>query len=225
MADYKEKIRKLLALAESPNENEAKAALLMARKLMAEHKLRLEDCKESEKLKVIKKNVGITCTKRQNSWIVELSVIIAKSYCCSAFRSRKHGKQTVEIGFIGFEDDFEICERIFKYAVDCVLSKCKTLKEEYSGIYTATYIHKICDAYGYGFSKGVAKMFQNQNSAHQEYGLVLVVPEEFQQQAEKIGPPKIFKQMEKPSIVEEQKQAQSGYIDGMKFNPGRLLEE
>ena len=39
MMDYKEKIRKLLALAESENENEAKAALLKARELMAEHKL------------------------------------------------------------------------------------------------------------------------------------------------------------------------------------------
>ena len=37
--DYRDKIRKLLALAESPNENEAKLALLKARQLMAEHKL------------------------------------------------------------------------------------------------------------------------------------------------------------------------------------------
>ena len=33
--DYKEKIRKLLALAESPVEAEARAALLKARQLMA----------------------------------------------------------------------------------------------------------------------------------------------------------------------------------------------
>lgn len=35
MADIKDKIAKLLALAESPNEAEAKAALLKARELMA----------------------------------------------------------------------------------------------------------------------------------------------------------------------------------------------
>ena len=35
--NIKDKIAKLLALAESPNENEAKAALLKARELMAEH--------------------------------------------------------------------------------------------------------------------------------------------------------------------------------------------
>ena len=37
--DIKGKIRHLLALAESPNENEARAALLKARELMARHKL------------------------------------------------------------------------------------------------------------------------------------------------------------------------------------------
>lgn len=35
MVDIKDKISKLLALADSPNENEARAALLKARELMA----------------------------------------------------------------------------------------------------------------------------------------------------------------------------------------------
>lgn len=41
--DYKDKIRKLLALAKSPEPEEAKLALLKARKLMAEHKLTARD--------------------------------------------------------------------------------------------------------------------------------------------------------------------------------------
>lgn len=41
--DYKDKIRKLLALAKSPEPEEAKLALLKARKLMAEHKLSERD--------------------------------------------------------------------------------------------------------------------------------------------------------------------------------------
>lgn len=41
--DYKDKIRKLLALAKSPEPEEAKLALLKARKLMAEHKLTERD--------------------------------------------------------------------------------------------------------------------------------------------------------------------------------------
>ena len=48
MYDYKDKIRKLLALAQSPVEAEAKAALLKARELMAKHKLRPEECQKAE---------------------------------------------------------------------------------------------------------------------------------------------------------------------------------
>ena len=47
--DYREKIKKLLALSESSNEHEAKSALLKAKKLMAEHKIAeidLEDIQE-----------------------------------------------------------------------------------------------------------------------------------------------------------------------------------
>ena len=44
--DYREKIRKLLALAESPNEHEAKAALIKAHQLMAEHGLNVRDLRE-----------------------------------------------------------------------------------------------------------------------------------------------------------------------------------
>lgn len=44
--DYKDKIRKLLALAKSPEPEEAKLALLKARKLMAEHKLSERDLEE-----------------------------------------------------------------------------------------------------------------------------------------------------------------------------------
>lgn len=55
MVDYKEKIRKLLTLAESPVEAEARAALLKARQLMAEHKLTERECREVEKQVVIVK--------------------------------------------------------------------------------------------------------------------------------------------------------------------------
>ena len=50
--DYKEKIKKLLALAESPVKAEAQAALLKARELMAKHKLSERDLKDVGKREV-----------------------------------------------------------------------------------------------------------------------------------------------------------------------------
>lgn len=55
MIDYKEKIRKLLALAESPVEAEARAALLKDRQLMAEHKLTEAFKKAGTVLRIMKR--------------------------------------------------------------------------------------------------------------------------------------------------------------------------
>ena len=64
--DYKDKIRKLLALAESPNEHEAKAALLKARQLMAEHKLSENDVK-CKTLEIVEKKIEDFLTKEEKA--------------------------------------------------------------------------------------------------------------------------------------------------------------
>lgn len=69
MSQIQERIAKLLALADSPNEHEAQAALLKARELMAEYKLRPEEIQATGKAKVIVKTVGITCTAMTDSWV------------------------------------------------------------------------------------------------------------------------------------------------------------
>lgn len=107
--DYKDKIRKLLALAKSPEPEEAKLALLKARKFMAEHKLSERDLEERNTT-VIKRAIGETFSKKANSWMDPLSIIIGENYCCSAFRCKISAKTTVwHVGFIGLEGDIEIC--------------------------------------------------------------------------------------------------------------------
>lgn len=113
MSKITEKIAKLLALAESPYEEEAKAALLQARRLMAEHKLMPEDIEPQENKKVIQECVGVTCTKLSSPWTVYLSTLIAAHYCCRPYRSHAHGSKVSEIGFIGMEDDFKLCKLAF----------------------------------------------------------------------------------------------------------------
>ena len=49
--DYREKIKKLLALSESSNEHEAKSALLKAKKLMAEHRQE-ESCSHKDRVRL-----------------------------------------------------------------------------------------------------------------------------------------------------------------------------
>ena len=178
MSKIQERVAKLLALADSPNEHEARAALLKARELMAEYKLQPEEVQTSEKAKVIVQTVGVTFTVMTDSWVSDLSAIIAGRYCCKAYRNRRYGGKKMEIGFAGMEDDYEVCRHIFLYAYDCIKSKCREIQAENRALgVSGGAIREMCNAYGQGFTDGLSSAFQKQQEEHQEWGLAMVVPQ------------------------------------------------
>jgi len=221
--DYKEKIRKLLALAESPNENEAKAALLKAKQLMAEHKISELDIKDVEKQEVKNILTDITCSKRRNPWVVELSAIIGENYCCKSYRNHRWGEQTQKIGFIGLEDDIEICIAIFKYAVECILAGDKRLKKELNDYgYTGDCVKTMRDSYGFGFVRGIRSVFYKQKQEHQEWGLVMVMPKEVEEASSHL----VKKSFESKAADNISASAYNlGRHDGRNFSPEKRLQE
>ena len=223
--NYKAKIKKLLALAESPVEAEAQAALLKARELMAKHKLSERDLKEADEQEVKDVELEITCSKRRDPWIMNLAGVIAENYCCKGYRRRSPGSQTYRMGFIGFEDDVEICTAIFKYAVDCVLEKTKEIKKAYKrdGL-RADYIRKVCDSYGYGFVSGTNKAFKKQQEENQQkWGLVLVIPREVQE-ASAHWRNHEFKARTAQIENLHRSAFNTGFTDGKRFDPKHRLK-
>lgn len=218
-----DKIAKLLALAESPNENEAKAALLKARELMVEHKLRPEQIAPQKAGNIIKREVGITCTKMTNTWAVRLSAIIAKHYCCGAYRNHRHREKKITIGFVGLDEDFQVCEKIFKYAFDCVVARCEEIKVEFRRDWAASDIRKMCNAYGEGFCSGLSAAFLEQCQAHQEWGLVMVTPQAVKDKMADMGAPSRYGTIKVDAHGTYF--ANKGYEDGKKFDPSHRLEE
>lgn len=217
--DIQEKIAKLLALAESPNEHEAKAALLKARALMAEHKLRPEQVQKTEQSRLIKRTIGITCTKMTNAWATRLSAIVAEHYCCKAFRSQRSGAKKVSIGFIGLEEDFEVCVRIFEYAFDYVARRCKAIKAENKADYTAAELRAMADEYGNGFCDGLKDSFLAQQRANQEWALALAVPQPVLDLWKGMGKSYRFGN----AVRDNSRFALQGYQDGKRFDPSVKL--
>lgn len=160
--DIRDKIAKLLALADSPSEAEARAALLKARELMAKHKLRPEEIKKAENVKVIKETIGVSCTGMTDPWMPNLTAVIAGHYCCCSFRQTIKGKKTKHIGLVGLEDDFAICKSVVLYAIDCIQATKKEIAAENKGL-PQTYIRKMCNAYGWGFIYGLQQAFKDQD--------------------------------------------------------------
>lgn len=224
MANIRDKIAKLLALSESPNENEARAALLKARALMAEHKLCPEEIREHHQEKVAKKTIGLTCTKMTNPWVIYLGNVIAKHYCCVVFRGVQHKMKTVTLGLVGFEEDMEVCEGIIRYAYSCIEARCRELRSlgRRRG-QSGTEIRKTCNAYGYGFCKGLEAAYNEQSQKHQEWGLVLATPQPVLDAVNAMGKKTPFAKYDLREQLRDY--AAMGIADGRRFDPGKRLPE
>ena len=225
MLDIKDRIAKLLALAgNNPSEGEAKAALLKARELMAEHKLRPEECLKAETVNVVESLVGITVTGRKYAWGVALSAVIAKHYCCIPYRQHVKGKQTQEIGFTGLEDDFEVCARIYRYAFECAKQTSDEIFLEDAGYYSASQRRKNAEAYGWAFCKGLRDAFEAQAQEHQEWGLVMVIPQAVMNTELGRMKPKSYGNTKSFEEADESARRR-GYKDGLAFDPATRLAE
>lgn len=214
VSTIREKIAHLLALAESPEPAEAKAALLKARELMAMHKLRPEERVDVKDAKVIRETLDVSCTAMTNPWAWSLAAIIAEHYCCEAYRYHKGGRRTVTVGLVGLEGDFEIAKRIFLYAYDCVISAIKHDIKRNPQDPPGTYRER-CNAYGWGFVQGVDAAFREQEEEHKDWGLVLVVPQAVTDSMKDMGKKSTFGKDKNNHATDKA----AGFREGRKFDP------
>ena len=222
MADYKEKIKKLLALSKSPNEHEAQSALAKAQQLMAEHKISMAEVEDKESRKAHEHLAGVTYSARRDPWILRLSQVISKNYCCESFSYREQGKQTYKLYFCGLNEDIEICIIAFKYATDCIRSEIKKRKQKGKLFnYTNELIISMCNGYAYGFIKGLDEMFEEQKRAATQseanWGLVLSTPPEVGQRMSELGLKKTKFQSKQAAKVSKS-DYEAGKKDGKDFD-------
>ncbi len=220
MIDYRTKIQKLLALAESDNENEAKAALLKAKELMMEHKLSEKDFikKESNVKKII---TNYSYTKRGEFWIGALAMILGENYCCRVAAAKGYGEQKRTIMFVGLEEDADLCNEIFSYAVDTI----RELSEQYlknKGKTSSTkYNNMIKRSYAIGFVEGIKLAYDEQRADHEkDWGLVLVRAKEVDEACTNFRKDNY---KGKGTTINTGSH-NAGLEEGSKFNPKKLLK-
>lgn len=217
MDNYKEKIKKLLALAGSNNEHEARAAILKAREIMGRYKLTEADLEEKKNQKIKTLNTGIVYTSKTGLWVSHLQKVVAENYCCTTSVGCIT-KQKMEVYFTGFEDDLEICNEVFQYAVDTVLHSIKQIKKKKH--LSAMKIRSECLSYGIGFAEGCKEAFADQGE--ENWGLVMVVPQEVKDATDRnsLGNRKMS-----VSCGKNQEQYSKGFEDGKNFKPSRSIKE
>ena len=179
MSEINEKIKKLLRLSKSDNEYGARLALARARKLMAEYKLDIKDFDDTNK-KVIKKVTEFYYTGYKNGYRSQLIDAIAERYCCAHYLNTCSGSSKRYIALTGYEEDIMIVENLFKYADSCINNWFSIKKkEDYLGC-SNEYLNGLKNDYGAGFAEGLSVLLDEQMKCeeNQEWGLVMVVPEE-----------------------------------------------
>lgn len=219
--DYRDKIRKLLALGRNADDFEARAAMLKARELMAKHKITEEECGVPDR-KVVYERTKISCTKRTHPWITNMANVVAGAYRCVALVERAPRSKTYRLMFVGFAEDTALCNEVFSYAVDIVRKKSEKIRRGYAQRLTPDESRSRANSYGYGFVTGLKNAFRMQDeSKKEEWGLVLQTPVEVAEKLQGIGKSVFRDNAGKPLTPYEYYE---GKVDGERFTTKSVLK-
>ncbi len=166
------RIKKLLALAEGQaNEQESQSALLLARKMLAENGLSMEQI-EPEKSGITE--ASVSHGKRRNHQWGRLAIIVRKHFPIDVWWTLgDEGEKGIT--FCGEPEKVAIAKAIYesaqKSASKLGARYVKAKKDQGQETKGAT------KAFVEGFLDGLSRGFEQQNQEHPEWGLVLVKPQ------------------------------------------------
>jgi len=204
----KQKIVKLLALANDANDEESMSALAKAQELMLQHNIDEEDVFSYKQEQKTEKVINtIIYEGRPQKWLYRLALIIAEN-----FRVRYYyvSGPPIELHFVGIESDVQIAHITFEYARGSA-SYCARQFLQLPEI-RRKYKRKwqLKQDYLEGYLRGLTETFKKQVLTN-GYELALQVPEVVETAVEKIG---LVPGKDTSHNVKDREAFYSGYADG-----------
>lgn len=227
-----DKIRKLLALAQSDNTGEAENALLFARKLMAEYKLTERDVADAKRPGKLAHEVyeAYTFSNLVNTWMLGLAKVIAENHCCCACFRFRTGSKVKRVKISGLDDDPKVAVVLFDYAVQHILTVSKMNRTRNLAWITDRRARNAKDraftqSYAEGFTAGLASRYREQfvekNGEVTETALVLVQPVEVKDYRDGL---KSYKLRYRQNDNDAEARAK-GWKAGYTFDPTKQIKE
>lgn len=183
------RVKGLLKLAENnSNTEEAQSAFTQAQEMMVKYGV---DPSELDLTNQTKDILTKAATEYKRLWWWEriLASIIADNFRCSWYYSSKRFAGTVQmkrkIIFVGFETDVRLATEMYALARSALLHYTKAYMNNMKSHSRGIPNKQIKDAYIRGFIDGLAVKFEEQIK-EQQWGLVIVVPEEVIQKTKEI---------------------------------------
>lgn len=167
--DIIETIKNLLAMAnhKNSNENEAKVAMLKARKLMADYNIALADIEDESgpKEEIVQEYQIYADGHTMTNWKLALAKIVAQNFRV------KHFIQEPYVVFYGYKTDAECASQIFKFLAD--VGNRNAVKEYNKARKEGRATHGLMNTFLSGFVQGVADILEKQCLA-----IMVVTPQE-----------------------------------------------
>lgn len=222
-----EKIRKLLALAGGESDHEAKAAMLKARELMAQHKLSEKDIVREQPGSLNKEPyIDDSFSKVRNWWFLNLAKVIAENHCCSRASYSTVGGGAYYLMFIGLDDDPKIACEIFGYAVQYIKRRVDNYKCFLKGrILDVKERNRAAreweNSYAVAFSHGLEAQYAEQfrQKEQESMALALVKPVEVTRYMDSLKKRNIKIHQTEHNV----RAAAQGWKDGYNFNPVKQI--
>lgn len=217
-----ERIKKLLSLAQSNNENEALSSLSKARELMAKYKIEMAEVKnkEEQKEEVINGKMEEFTHDGRTIWKSLIVKVVADNFGCYCYIDRD--KKFV---ILGKETDVSVCKGMITFAIKIVEKEGNKLANAYKRMGYST--RGLKKEYGIGFARGLEKKFEEQNQQESNsntgvgYQLMVVKDKEVENAYNKLSLRTAKSQTKR---YNNQNEAYSrGYAEGKKFSANGTL--
>ena len=209
------RIKKLLSLSQSHNENEAQLALVKAQELMIKHHINENQISFDEPPKIIHLTTEYYFTNYKNFYLCDGIDELSDLYLCKVVfvRNKHSSKQYIRI--IGNENDCRILQKVIGFIKSNVDGWTRQLKKDYL-LDDNQMINNCKNDYGLGFCRGLKSLLEMQRDRiQQEEGLVISTPKEAQDYVDSLEG---LLSLKNANISYNQSLIDLGMSDGMQAN-------
>lgn len=215
--NVKQKIVKLLALANDANDEESMSALAKAQELMLQHNIDESDVfeyKQEQKSEAVINT--IIYQGRPQKWLYRLASIIAENFRVHTYYV---SGSPIELRFVGIESDVQIAQITFEYAKGSAgycarqFLQLPEIKRKYKRKW------QLKQDYIEGYLVGLSKTFRNQVRTN-GYELALQVPEIVQEEVERM---ELVPGKDTSHQAKNNEAFYSGYVEGIRFTEKERL--
>lgn len=220
-----DKIKKLLALsADNPSDEESYSALAKAQALMAQYKIEEGELKEEEKPECVSVETKFSYgSSSSDIYLSRLADILAANFCCVNYLTKQYGSKKRTICFMGLPKDVDTAVEAMTIANDAIVRGYNVVWKEMCKKYGRDYIpakafNPAKLGYIKGYLHGLKEVLDSQREQIQEWGLVLVAPQEATDFVNGLS-----KETSRIRAISNDFYDQ-GYADGKRFNMNKKLD-